>query len=575
MLEKVLDEMAGSTGQLSQIGIMNKISTGNMAVDVLICLLLPLILGKAKNWAQNTREWLEKWLRHKNEFFRDINYTFGEGWFCYDEETADNNILHEAIHMYLEKIRPQLKAYRWADVRLLYEMVVQDDSDDDTVTMSSDSGSGSGSGSDSDTDSEDYSYAERLRHYKVHVLPPENEWIEVESGLWLKRHDSTEDIGRGEGSRTKRTNIITLKSDQKNGEAIIDAFIDNAFTYYKQRMDDRKNTDRHLYTPLFRCFVNSKEKGDSDNASEAQSMLFKRYKLSEEKTFASFFHPEKDALLNLVDRFIKKTGKFAIPGYPHKLGILLHGPPGTGKTSLIKALAQYTDRSIVSIPLSRVKTNQELMSLVFDQCYKVSGESKNVRLPFKKTVFVMEDVDAACDVVLRRKSKVLETHPKESAADEIPSILLDTAVPKPSAPGGSVNAWTTNPWFKEDDKLNLAGLLNVLDGVVDCPSRILVMTTNHPEKLDPALIRPGRINKTLYMGKMRLQEAVQMAAHYYGPVSDEDIDALRSYMPDYSMAPAQLEALCAEADTVGQLVGAINKVLAEKPKDMVTANRLE
>ena len=43
----------------------------------------------------------------------------------------------------------------------------------------------------------------------------------------------------------------------------------------------------------------------------------------------------------------------------------------------------------------------------------------------------------------------------------------------------------------ENDALNLAGLLNVLDGVVDSPGRILVMTTNHPEKLDAALIRPG------------------------------------------------------------------------------------
>ena len=49
-------------------------------------------------------------------------------------------------------------------------------------------------------------------------------------------------------------------------------------------------------------------------------------------------------------------------------------------------------------------------------------------------------------------------------------------------------------------KLTLAGLLNVLDGVVDSPGRILIMTTNHPEKLDPALIRPGRINKRLHLG---------------------------------------------------------------------------
>merc|ERR1719410_800686 len=52
------------------------------------------------------------------------------------------------------------------------------------------------------------------------------------------------------------------------------------------------------------------------------------------------------------------------------------------------------------------------------------------------------------------------------------------------------------------DPLNLSGLLNVLDGVVDTPGRILIMTSNHPEKLDPALIRPGRIDKKLMLGYM-------------------------------------------------------------------------
>ena len=76
----------------------------------------------------------------------------------------------------------------------------------------------------------------------------------------------------------------------------------------------------------------------------------------------------------LLKHFTSKSGKYAIQGYPHKVGLLLHGPPGTGKTSLIKALAQHTRRSIVNVPLARITTNQELMDIMFDQQYCVHGD---------------------------------------------------------------------------------------------------------------------------------------------------------------------------------------------------------
>merc|ERR1712178_292124 len=67
---------------------------------------------------------------------------------------------------------------------------------------------------------------------------------------------------------------------------------------------------------------------------------------------------------------------------------------------------------------------------------------------------------------------------------------------------------------EDPDALSLSGLLNVLDGVVDSPGRILVMTSNHPDKLDPALIRPGRINKRIHLGYLDGTSVCSMVEHY-------------------------------------------------------------
>ena len=69
--------------------------------------------------------------------------------------------------------------------------------------------------------------------------------------------------------------------------------------------------------------------------------------------------------------------------------------------------------------------------------------------------------------------------------------------------------------WKDPDQLSLSGLLNVLEGGVDTPGRIIVMTTNHPEMLDPALIRPGRVDKKLLLGHMEAVDIVSMLELYF------------------------------------------------------------
>ena len=112
----------------------------------------------------------------------------------------------------------------------------------------------------------------------------------------------------------------------------------------------------------------------------------------------------------------------------------------------------------------------------------------------------------------------------------------------------------------DDDKLNLAGLLNILDGVVDTPGRIVVMTSNHPEKLDPALIRPGRINKRIHLGYVDVYQAQQMVMHYLEltAMTFEQFDLLNAVFTkkaaeSRNVTPAMVEQACAEAIDLPEL----------------------
>ena len=143
----------------------------------------------------------------------------------------------------------------------------------------------------------------------------------------------------------------------------------------------KKNEDKGRFMYLRTSASSSKD--ESGGAEDADVASYKRYRLSDNKTFDSLFFPEKEKLLNTLSLFSHKEGKYAIKGYPHKLGLLLFGPPGTGKTSLIKALAAHTQRNVVMVNLAAIKTNQELMDIIYDGRYKVSGEDVPVKLSFK------------------------------------------------------------------------------------------------------------------------------------------------------------------------------------------------
>lgn len=149
---------------------------------------------------------------------------------------------------------------------------------------------------------------------------------------------------------------------------------------------------------------------------------------------------------------------YANRGIPYRRGYLLYGPPGTGKSSLSLALAGYFRMKIYIVSLSSINATEEGLTSLFSN------------LPTRCLV-LLEDIDTAG-----------LTHTREEP----------DATPAPDSNPNSPKPPSTNTG--SGGRLSLSGLLNILDGVASQEGRLLIMTTNHIDKLDKALIRPGRVD---------------------------------------------------------------------------------
>ncbi|KAF1335899.1 Mitochondrial chaperone bcs1-b, partial [Globisporangium splendens] len=473
---------------------------------------------------------------------------YGKVW-DYEQK---NHLLQKAISIYLSEILDL------SGKSGVYELLENPKKNSDRAKSicSSDSDSGSTTGSSShddsegsDWDDEDDYESTSVNKLSVEILPRMNEWIRVEEGVYFMHCiDAPEASGESKSKMKEEKVIFKFHSTLEDGSDRIDAFINRAFANYQQMEKEKHAKDKSRYFYI-QSGGDVKPK-EGDDAAASTAVAYKGYVLGEDKTFANLFLDGKQQVLQLLDNFTTRSGKFAIKGFPYKLGLLLHGPPGTGKTSLIKAIAQHTRRHIVTISLAKIKTNQKLMDAVFDLKFAVQGLDLPVQMGFEDVVFVMEDIDCASSVVDARKAE--DPTPKAiSTKDDLPKLVGPMLKPK-----------------ERSDRLNLSGLLNVLDGVIDCPGRIVIMTTNHPEKLDPALIRPGRVNKKLLLSHMGVPQIQEMIEYYcMAKSTPEQSRSLTEAFsaPDQKFTPAEIEEFCAEYDDIDSILVQLTTNLARAP----------
>jgi len=216
------------------------------------------------------------------------------------------------------------------------------------------------------------------------------------------------------------------------------------------------------------------------------------------------------------------------------MGFMFYGDPGCGKTSTIKAMANYTQRHIVSIPLNKIRTVKELLNLF----YNVKMNHKDI--PLHRRLYVLEDIDAADlqEIVGERSVKEKDANEddyginKEKVDSGIDLSLLNVLK------GSSAMANKAIMGQKVVAKLTLASILEVLDGVMEMDGRMLIITTNYPEKLDKALIRPGRIDMKVHFGPMSSKNILEMYENYFENEVPSDFDT--SMLPESKWTPAEV-----------------------------------
>ncbi|XP_010528301.1 PREDICTED: AAA-ATPase At3g28510-like isoform X3 [Tarenaya hassleriana] len=248
--------------------------------------------------------------------------------------------------------------------------------------------------------------------------------------------------------------FFTLTFPEIHREFITKTYVDSVIKEGKEI--GVKNRKRKLYTN------NSSQDWFSWREGKWSSMPFKHPATFDKLAMDPV---KKQELMDELEWFQGGKDYYEGIGKPWKRGYLLHGPPGTGKSTMISAMANFLKYDVYDLELTNVKDNSELKRVLLD--------TKS------KSLIVIEDIDCSLDLTAQRSKK-------EKDEDKSEKKELKEREEKTS-------------------KVTLSGLLNSIDGLWSACSdeKVIVFTTNHLDKLDPTLVRRGRMDNHIEMSYCR------------------------------------------------------------------------
>lgn len=310
--------------------------------------------------------------------------------------------------------------------------------------------------------------------------------------------------------------------------SVLSKFVESCVTSYLADLEDKQKKQA--------IYEYERSRKDDDGRL---SLCFQESPFHSNKTFDNLFIENKEAIVKSIREFSKYNpekpaveARYKRQGIPYKRTYLLHGPPGTGKSSLIKAFLNETGRHCVMIPWSRIKTASEFTHLC---------RTHHKKLTQKDVILVFEDFDANSSKTVKARDAFKAPDPKdtenkhkdnENKHNENENNVVQNAIE-------TMVKMTTLPLEKEDE-FTLECVLNTLDGVHELYDAVIVFTTNDIGSLDPAFLRPGRIDQIVHMDLAGPSIIQEMVEHFFQETSEK----VWNIHPECRVAPAHIQEIC-------------------------------
>jgi len=399
-----------------------------------------------------------------------------------------------------------------------------------------------------------------LRYNGLEMIPNFKDALCIETDVWfeLLTQQAQTPVSAGPSKGAPKQELIVYRLSTYDHTILwLHRFVEQAIERFEQ--DKRNQLGSEQY--YFDMMGSSTSKPGGASTNKETLISFTKSKFISNRTLQNVYLKQSKDLQSRVDFFLKRRDWYDAKGIPHTLGIVMYGTPGCGKTSTIKAIANTTKRHIFNLLLSEIKTKDALKDLFYSDEVNVvlDGKVQVLNIPLKQRLYVIEDIDAMNSVVLKRSAEQLQQ-------EQAYKLKLEAELELLKQTQGDMMARNMMQGKDESnqDKLDLATLLNVLDGVRETPGRIIILSTNYPERLDEALLRPGRFDMMLEFEKHSCSVLQQhLEAHYDMVLNKEQSVLVRTPSLEKKWTPAEVSQILFRR--IGDLDGAIQDLLEEDP----------